>query len=653
MAVTSKDVKKTEGISWRRYKEGETDKNYRRSQELIFQASWTHKCPEYVLSTPPCQGSCPAGEDIRGYLNIVRGIEKPPVGMTWQEFAFRRVTDANPFPAVMGRVCPAPCESGCNRNQVEDTVGINSVELFLGNWGLNNNMKFDAVSVAPSGKKVALIGGGPASLAAAYQLAKKGHACTIFDDHAELGGMMRYGIPGFRTPRNVLDGEIQRILDLGVETRLNCRIGTDVTMEQIEKDFDAVFMGLGAQAGRALPVPGAEAPNCVTAMSFLRAFNEGRLQHVGHKVVVIGGGDTSIDVATVARRLGKITNVTDKDLPENVLAGHTAHDVSSIAARQGAEVVLVSRATIDKMAANKTEIEHAQTEGIEIIGGVTPVGVVVGADGRATALRVADFVMEGKETKIVEGTERDLPADLIVSAIGQAVDFSGLESFNNNNGLMKADKNYRFPGKPHVFVGGDVLRPHLLTTAIGHARIAADGIDAFLRNEELDKRPKVDVHHWDMVRKWVETGHEYTEIHGPDWGTSAKKGLLHNFDDRSQRYVIPSTELFLGHFMNTPRLKRHIVHLDKETALGNFDDRLGQLDEKEVVAEAKRCMSCGLCFECDNCIIYCPQTAVFKVKKKDDPTTGRYVDTDYGKCIGCHICADVCPTGYIVMGMGE
>jgi NADPH-dependent glutamate synthase beta subunit-like oxidoreductase len=174
MAVTSKDVKKTEGLSWRRYKEGETSKNYRRSQELIFQASWTHKCPEYVLSTPPCQGSCPAGEDIRGYLNIARGIEKPPVGMTWQEFAFRRITDANPFPAVMGRVCPAPCESGCNRNQVEDHVGINSVEHFIGNWGLNNSMKFDAVSVAPSGKKVAIIGGGPAGLAAAYQLAKKG-----------------------------------------------------------------------------------------------------------------------------------------------------------------------------------------------------------------------------------------------------------------------------------------------------------------------------------------------------------------------------------------------------------------------------------------------------------------------------------------------
>ncbi|MBI5938166.1 MAG: NAD(P)-binding protein [Betaproteobacteria bacterium] len=657
MSVTSKDLK-TEGKTWRRYKDGESEADWHDKQEIIFQAGWTHKCPEYMLSTPPCQGSCPAGEDIRSYLNIVRGIEKPPVGadgkptMSWQEYAWRRLTEANPFPAVMGRVCPAPCESGCNRNQVEENVGINSVEHYLGNWALENKLAF-AKPAKETGKKVAIIGGGPAGLAAAYQLRLKGHGCTIFDDHAELGGMMRYGIPGFRTPREVLDGEIQRILDMGVETKLNTRIGTDIAMEQIEKDYDAVIMGLGAQAGRALPVDGADAPNCVTAMSFLRAFNEGRLQHVGDKVVVIGGGDTSIDVATVARRLGKITNISDKDLPENVLAGQTAHDVASIAARQGVEVVLISRATVDKMAANKHEIEQAQSEGIEIVGGVTPVGVVKDASGRATALRVAEFEMVGKEMKVKAGSERDISASLIVSAIGQAVDFTGLEGYNNNNGLIKTDKNYRFPGKANVFVAGDVIRPHLLTTAIGHARICVDGIEAFLAGHDLDRRPKVDVAHWDMVRRWVETGHEYKEHHGQEWGTNEKKDLLHNFEDRSSRYVIPSTELFLGHFANAPRNKRDVIHLDKDSALGNFQDRLGQLDEKQAVDEAKRCMSCGLCFECDNCVIYCPQTAVFKVKKKDNPTTGRYVDTDYAKCIGCHICADVCPTGYIVMGMGD
>ena len=652
MSVTSKDVKKTEGITWRRYKDGDKEGNDSRSQEMIFQASWTHKCPEYVHSTPPCQGSCPAGEDIRGYLNIVRGIEKPTGGQSWQEYAFRRLTTANPFPAVMGRVCPAPCESGCNRNQVEENVGINSVEHFLGNWALENNIAFTAAAVE-TGKKVAILGGGPAGLAAAYQLRLMGHGCTIFDDHAELGGMMRYGIPGFRTPREVLDGEIKRIIDMGVETRMNVRVGTDVPMAQLEQEYDAILIALGAQGGRTLPVEGADAPNCVPATAFLRAFNEGRLQHVGNKVVVIGGGDTSIDVATVARRLGKITNAATTDLPEMVLAGHAAHDVSSIAARMGVEVVLISRATIDKMAASKHEVEQAKAEGIEIIGGVTPIAVIKGADGRAIALRVAQFEMVGKETKILAGTEMDISGDLIVSAIGQAVDFTGLESFNNNNGLIRADKNYRFPNKPNIFVAGDVIRPHLLTTAIGHARICAEGIDAFFKGDDAAKRPKVDVAHWDMVRKWVEAGHDYKEHHGSDLGTSEWKDVLHNYEDRSGRYVIPSSEMFLGHFMNVARNQRGVTVLDKDSALGNFEDRLHPLDEKQTVAEAKRCMSCGLCFECDNCIIYCPQTAVFKVKKKDGPTTGRYVDTDYSKCIGCHICADVCPTGYILMGMGE
>ncbi|HMM47127.1 MAG TPA: NAD(P)-binding protein [Thiobacillaceae bacterium] len=654
MAVTTNKAAKTDGVNWRRFKDGESAYDYRSAQDRIFQASWTHKCPEYVLSTPPCQGSCPAGEDIRGYLNIVRGIEKPPAGVSWQEYAFRRLTDANPFPGVMGRVCPAPCESGCNRNMVEDHVGINSVEHFIGDWGIANNMKYET-TVADTGKKVAIIGAGPAGLAAAYQLRLRGHAVTIFDEHEELGGMMRYGIPGFRTPREMLDAEINRIIDMGVETRLKTRVGSDISFEEIDKNYDAIFLAMGAQAGRPLPVPGAEAPNCVTAVAFLRAFNEGRLQHVGNRVVVIGGGDTSIDVATVARRLGNITKFgTHDERPEAVISGHMAQDVAAISAREGAEVVLVSRATIEKMAANKHEVEHAQQEGIEIIGGVTPVAVVVDANGRATALRVAEFVVEGKETKIIEGTERDLPADLIVSAIGQGVDFTGLEQFNNNNGLIKADKNYRFPNSEKIFVGGDVIRPHLLTTAIGHARIAVEGIDCYLAGEEPEKRPKVDVDHFDQIRKWLEAGHDYAcDNHGENWGTSSRKDLLHNFEDRSHRHIITHTELFLGHFPNEPRNIREVTTLDKEQALGNFEERLHALSEKQVIDEAKRCMSCGQCFECDNCVVYCPQVAVFKVKKKDNPTMGRYVDTDYTKCIGCHICADVCPTGYIVMGMGE
>jgi NADPH-dependent glutamate synthase beta subunit-like oxidoreductase len=641
-----------EKLNYRRYKDG--DYTWKDFRQKIFDADHSHKCPTYIQSTPPCQGSCPSGEDIRGYLNIVRGIEKPPAGMPWQEYAWRRLTQANPFPSVMGRVCPAPCESGCNRNALEDHVGINSVEHFLGEYANAKGLKF----VKPehsTGKKVAVIGGGPAGLSVAYQLALKGHAVTVFDEHEHLGGMMRYGIPGFRTPREVLDAEIDRILELGIETRLKCRVGTDVTMDELRRDFDAVFLGMGAQAGRALPVKDGEAPNVVTATSFLRAFNDGRLRHVGKRVVVVGGGDTSIDVATVARRLGHLANSKPTDL-EAAIAGHMAQDVAEVSAKQGADVVLTSVFPVEKMQANKHEIEQAQAEDIQIRGGLVPLAVVKGPDGRATALRVAKCeakMVGGKlDIKVIEGSEEDIPADLIVSAIGQAVDFTGLEGFDNGRGAVNADRSYQVKDQPGVFAGGDVIRPHLLTTAIGHGAIAADGIDRFLSGEELGKRPKIDVHVFDLMRKYVERGLEVGEIHEPTWGTDQSKGAIHNFDNRSDRYVIPHEALFLGHFGYTPRVKRRFITLTKESALGNFEERIEALGEAEAIAEAKRCMSCGQCFECDNCVVYCPQTAVKRVPKKE-ATMGRYVYTDYDRCIGCHICADVCPTGYIQMGLGE
>lgn len=653
------EVKETpQNITFRRYKDG--DSKVHNWSEQIFQASYTHKCPTYIQSTPPCQGSCPAGEDIRGYLSIVRGTEKPPVGkdgkpaMSWQEYAWRRLTSANPFPSVMGRVCPAPCETGCNRNALEDHVGINSVEHFLGEYAIANNLGY-STDAAPTGKKVAVIGGGPASLSCAYQLTLKGHEVTVFDDHELLGGMMRYGIPGFRTPRDVLDAEIKRIIDLGVKTRMNCRVGTDITLEQLRNDFDAVFLGLGAQAGRALPLEDCAAPNVVTATAFLKAFNDGRLQHVGKRVVVVGGGDTSIDVVTVARRLGHLEESKPTDF-EQAIAGQMAHDVSEVAVKQGAEVTLTSIFNIDKMAANKHEIDQALAEGIAILGSLVPIGIVRGADGRATALRVcqceAKMVGNRLEVKNIEGTERDIEADLIVSAIGQAVDFTGLEEFNNGKGAVTTDRNYLVKGQEGVFAGGDIIKPHLLTTAIGHGSIAADGIDNFLNGMDLEKRPKIDAHQFDLMRKMMEKGLEVKETHEPLRGTDSSNVAIHNFDDRSDRYVIPHDKLFMGHFSIVARNKRNIITLDAQSALGNFEDRLGILSQESAVAEAKRCMSCGMCFECDNCVMYCPQTAVFRVPKAKS-TLGRYVDTDYNKCIGCHICADVCPTGYIQMGLGE
>ena len=583
-------------------------------------------------------------------------MEKPPKGVAWQEYAFRRLTEANPFPAVMGRVCPAPCQTACNRNAVDDYVGINAVEHFIGEYGIVHKLAF-AKPAASTGKKVAVIGGGPAGLSCAYQLALKGHSPTIFDEHAQLGGMMRYGIPGFRTPRDVLDAEIQRILDLGVEARLNCRIGRDVTMEEIRAQFDAVFLGLGAQSGRALPCADNDAPNVVTATSFLNAYNQGRLQYVGKRVVVVGGGDTSIDVATVARRLGHIEDMQSQEEPELAIAGRAAHDAARISKRKGAEVTLTSVFALDKMQAQRHEIEQALAEGIVIRAGFAPVRVILGLDGRATALRIAPctakFVGPRLEVKIVEGEEQDIPADLIVSAIGQAVDFSGLEDFDNGKGAVSTDRNCGVMGKTGVFAGGDVVRPNLLTSAVGHGAIAAESIGRYLRGQAPEKRPQIDVHHFDLQRKMAEAGRPVGAAPAEAMrGTDSSNAAVHNYENRAPKQVIKHDDLYLGHFLYAARNQRKLLKLDATTALGDFRERLEPPTEAQAQAEGKRCMSCGLCLECDNCVVYCPQKAVRKVPR-GQATTGRYVDTDYDRCIGCHICHDVCPTGYIQMGLGE
>lgn len=648
--ATSQDEMK---LTFRKFKDGEN--KWSSMHDKIFVADTSHKCPVYVHRTPPCQGSCPSGEDIRGWLQIVRGIEKPPKGVDWHEYAFRRSTDANPFPAMMGRVCPAPCEDGCNRNEVDDFVGINAVEQFIGDTAYENGYKFEAPPLTTD-KKVAIVGGGPAGMSAAYHLRRRGIASCIFDDHEKLGGMMQYGIPGYRVPRTHLDHEIQRIVEMGdIEVRTGVRVGRDVTVEELEKEFDAILWAIGCKTGRGLPVPGWEGtPNCISGVAFLEAFNKGDLKVTAEKVVCVGGGDTSIDVVSVARRLGKISNLNPKDRPEEVIYGHTAHDAALTAAREGADVTLTALFPKEEMTATEHEVRDALTEGVTILNEVMPVEVIKNEEGRATGLKMAKCKLEDGRPIPIEGTEFVLEADLIVAAIGQGGDLQGLEEFDNGRGLMDSDQFYQVPNKPGHFVAGDIIRPHLLTTAIGQASIAAESIQHYLNNEAQVKRPKVDKHHFNLLAKLNEAGLAPVEFHpeGDMRGTSSANYAIHNFEDRATSEIISHEKLFLGHFAYEPRHKRGEKIPGADEVLGHFEERYIGLSEEDAQAEAGRCMSCGLCFECDNCVIYCPQDAVYRVKK-DEATTGRYVATDYTRCIGCHICSDVCPTGYIDMAMGE
>ena len=638
-------------LTFRRYEDG--DHKWDSFSSQIFSADHSPKCPTYVHRTPPCQGSCPSGEDIRGWLAIVRGIEKPPEGTSMQQYAFERSTTANPFPSMMGRVCPAPCQDGCNRNHVEDFVGINAVEQYIGDTAIEEDFKFDC-DLPLGDKKVAVIGGGPAGLSAAYQLRRRSYGSTIFDEHEELGGMMRYGIPGYRTPRKLLDAEIQRILDMGgIDTRMSTRVGKDVSVEDLEKEFDAIIWCLGCQVGRALPVPGGDAPNCVSGVKFLEAFNQGRLHVTSDKVICVGGGDTSIDVVSVARRLGKIERLSGKQRPEHIIGGYVAHDSAFAAAREGAQVTLTSLFARKEMTASEHEVEDAVKEGVTILDGVMPVEVILADDGKASKLRMAKCEMQDGKPTPIEGTEFEIECDLIVSAIGQGGDLEGLEDFNNGRGLMDVDKFYALPDKPGHFAAGDIIRPHLLTTAIGQASIAVEGVDYYLRQNEMKKRPKVDVHHFDLLAKLKESGLDPTSFEGGDpRGTDASDFSVHNYEDRSAQEIASYEKLFLAHFPHTPRYQRKSCGPDEEQVLGHFEERVIGLNEAEAVKEAERCMSCGMCFECDNCVVFCPQDAVYRVDKTKQ-TLGRYVDTYYDRCIGCHICADVCPTGYIDMALGD
>ncbi len=650
MAASTKDMNTR--LTFRKYADG--DSQYRSFDEDIFNEDSSHKCPTYVHRTPPCQGSCPSGEDIRGWLDIIRGIEQAPEDVTMQEYAFRRSTDANPFPSMMGRVCPAPCQEGCNRNQVEDFVGINAVEQYIGDSAKEADFSFDN-SAEFSGKTVAIVGGGPAGLAAAYQLRRKGHASVIFDDHEELGGMFKYGIPGYRTPREFLNHEIQRILDMGgIEVRLNTRIGSDVSMQSIEKDYDAVIWAIGCKSGLAIPVKNADAPNCVSGVGFLEAFNKGDMQVTASRVVCIGGGDTSIDVVSVARRLGKIDTLPQNQQPEHVIGGYVAHDSAYAAARDGANVTLTSLFKRDKMTAAEHEVDDALREGVDIHDGVMPLEVLLDDSGRAIGLKMCQCNVVDNRPEPIEGSEYVIDCDLIVSAIGQSGDLEGLENLDNGKGLIDADAYFRVPEREGHFVAGDIVQPHLLTTAIGQASICADSVDHYLSESTLNKRPKVDVHHFSLLSKLRETALEPVDFNhdGDDRGTDSANYAIHNYEDRSDKEIISSDRLFLGHFEYTERIQREDNVPDAEHVLGHFEDRIIPLTEEQAIAEASRCMSCGMCFECDNCVIYCPQDAVFRVKK-DQKTMGRYVDTDYSRCIGCHICSDVCPTGYIDMALGD
>jgi len=533
--------------------------------------------PKYQPKTPPCTFKCPSSVDIRGYIMHISQSEM--YGRTFDQSiaeAWYMLTDKNPLPGTTGRVCPHPCETECNRGSLEGPLNINNVERYMGDFGIKNNLPLRKLTEEKKAESVAVVGAGPAGLSCAYQLARRGYGVTVYESFPKAGGMLRYGIPPYRLPEDVLDAEIKKIADMGVEIKLNTRVGKDVSFDDLRKDNKVVFMGIGAHAGKKLGVPGEDAPNVMTGAEFLHKVNCGEKVEIGSKVVVIGGGNSAIDAARVGVRMG-------------------------------ADVTLSYRRTRNEMPAIEHEIHSAEEEGVKFEFLTAPVEVVI-EGGKAVGLKVQKMELgepdaSGRRRPVpVAGSEFVIEATFICPSISQEPEWEGLDTIKNEKGWISADAAGKTPADG-VFAGGDVTNQlGLVTEAIGLGRMAAEAIEDYIQNKPHEEvAPLTVIRYQNMFTSFFPQ------------------------KDRMQTKFIPAAEV-KGSMTKEPMLP---------------------LSDDEFKAEVTRCMSCGLCFDCDNCWMYCSDGAV--EKKSKDTERGTHYSFVLEKCQGCKKCAEACPCGYIDM----
>jgi 2-oxoacid:acceptor oxidoreductase delta subunit (pyruvate/2-ketoisovalerate family) len=424
--------------------------------------SWRNERPIYVDRLPPCNNACPAGENIQDWLFHAETGD--------YETAWRVLTQDNPLPACMGRVCYHPCESKCNRADVDSAVGINSVERFLGDQAIKNGWKFEAPK-SESGKRVLIVGAGPSGLSAAYHLRRLGHKVVLQDAGPKPGGMMRFGIPKYRLPRDVLDAEVQRILDMGVELKLNAKVDNIQETMKAGK-FDAAFLAVGAHIGKRAYIPAGEAAKIVDAVSVLRSMEGEEKPLLGRKVVVYGGGNTALDVARTAKRLG------------------------------ASESIIVYRRTRAKMPAHDFEVEEALEEGVTMRWLST---IKRMDEGNITIEK-----MELDKTGFPQptGVFETLEADSVVLALGQDVDLSllnGVPGLTIKDGVVEVGPNM-MTGANGIFAGGDMVpSERTVTVAVGHGKKAARHIDAWLNGKTYVPPEKHEVATFNKLNTWYYT----------------------------------------------------------------------------------------------------------------------------------------------------
>ncbi|WP_367342856.1 NAD(P)-binding protein [Propionibacterium sp.] len=419
------------------------------------------RMPIYVDLLPPCNNACPAGENCQEWLRLVK--ETDP------ESAWRQLVRDNPFPAIHGRVCYHPCETACNRGDLDSAVSIHSVERYLGDLAIEKGWGFDKPR-NNSGFRILVIGAGPAGLSAAYHLARLGHEVEIHDAGSQAGGMMRYGIPEYRLPRDVVDAEIKRVESLGVKIELNHHV-KDLVAEQKSGHFDAVFVAVGAHLSRRVEIPSMDAGHMVDAVDFLRNVASGDKPVIGRRVAVYGGGNTAMDAARTARRLG------------------------------AEDAVIIYRRTENEMPAHKEELEEAEREGVEVHWLRTINEMQQGGDIK---VEIMELDKDGKPHGT--GKYETLATDTVIMAVGQVADTGFLHDIPGmqfNGDVVKVDPTTLMTDVPGIFAGGDAVpSERTVTVGVGHGKRAAKQIDTWLNHQNPQTKVKHPIVHFDDLHLW-------------------------------------------------------------------------------------------------------------------------------------------------------
>jgi NADPH-dependent glutamate synthase beta subunit-like oxidoreductase/Pyruvate/2-oxoacid:ferredoxin oxidoreductase delta subunit len=413
--------------------------------------------PEQVEKQAPCQAACPNCADIRQWIGTV--AQRNKIGLSREEAlarAWRIIVDVNPFPSCLGRICPHPCEQDCNRSGLDEPLAINAMERFLGDYAIDQGLPLQRIDDALREEWIGVVGAGPSGLSFAYQMVRRGYRVTVYEEKNRAGGMLRYGVPDYRLPQPVLDAEIERILALGVELELGVVVGRDITLEDLRKRHAAIYLGMGAQMGRALGIPGEAGAGVWTGTDYLAAVNSGATVALGLHVIVVGGGNTAIDAARSARRTG-------------------------------AGVTILYRRSREEMPAISAEVDDALEEGVELVVLATPLRVERAQNGTLTGvtacrMKLADADPPGRRRPLpVEGSEFTIEADALIAAVSQSPAIEGFEALDHEGPWLHVHDGGI---GTNLFAGGDVLGLGIAGNAIVQGRRAAERLHAHLRGDD-------------------------------------------------------------------------------------------------------------------------------------------------------------------------